>query len=64
MEIIKPKPIPPSTLFPRRMAISPIGALDAPAAAIPVTVDVVVPLVTVPTNFSLTIKLAAKYSKR
>ena len=41
--------------------MSPIGALEAPAAAMPVTVA---PVLSVATSFSLTMKPAAKYSRR
>ena len=47
--IMSPKPIPPSRLLPTRMAMSPMGALDAAAAAMPVTAA---PLASVPTSFS------------
>ena len=61
IEIIRPKPMPPRTLFPTSTAMSPIGALEAAAAAMPVTAA---PVASVPASFSDTMKFAAKYSIR
>ena len=60
MVIIRPNPIPPSILSPISFVRSPIGAPDAAAAAIPLTVAPE----TVPTSLSLIINPAAKYSNR
>src|ERR1043166_1915533 len=38
--IMRPKPMPPSSALPSRIAMSPIGAPDAAAASIPITVFV------------------------
>ena len=60
MVIIRPNPIPPNMLLPISLVRSPIGAPDAAAAAIPLTVEPEA----VPVNLSLIIKPAAKYSNR
>src|SRR5436853_4585294 len=68
IDIMNPNPIPGRTWSPKSLAISPIGALEAAAAARPATVLVVAAavavaaVVTVAVNFSLTIYPAAKYS--
>ena len=51
--------MPPSTASPTRIAMSPIGALDAAAAVMPVSAA---PVLSVLASFSLTMKPAAKYS--
>jgi len=51
IEIMSPKPMPPRTLLPTRIAMSPIGALEAAAAAMPVTAAW---FASVPASFSLT----------
>ena len=61
MRIIRANPFPPSIVSPIRRTRSPIGALEAAAAAIPVTR---VPSAAVPTSFSEMAKLAAKYWSR
>ncbi len=53
IDIMSPKPMPPRTLLPTRMAMSPIGALEPAAAAMPVETALLVG--SVYTSFSLTI---------
>ena len=64
MVIITPKPNPGIRLLPISLLKSPIGALDADAAAMAVTVAAVAPVPVVPVSLSPIILPAAKYSSK